>query len=76
MGLLGLLEAWRRCPPIDDDEAAEPYPPDIGSIESLLAVLGRRAVGREVVAVGRDEEDDETEATDLEPRVEVPRLLL
>lgn len=71
---------------MDDDEAPEPYPPDVGSIESLLVVLGRRAVGRmaaveavvaaAVIVVGRDEEDDETEATDLEPRIEVPRLLL
>jgi len=58
---MGLLEGW-RLPPIDDGEAAEPYL--VWSIESLLAVLRRRAgclVEVDVVMVGREDDDDEME---------------
>jgi len=73
--------------PIDDDEAADPYPP--WSIESLLAVLRRRAealVDAAAADTDRDEDEDDKEemAADEDevvvvgnfgPRVETPRLL-
>jgi hypothetical protein len=37
IGLMGLLDGYRGRPPIDDDEAADPYPG--WSIDSMLVVL-------------------------------------
>lgn len=81
-----VLDGCMPPAPMEADEAAEPYP--VGSIESLLAVLGRRAGGGRVLGVAagndngndRDDDDDEEavaaeEAASLGPRAEAPRLL-